>query len=530
MPYQTIRKLYQGNDGPVYLIREGGKDKVLKRYESEPNKYGVDPTLLMECIILNLVKGKHNLLQLDRIETKNYDTDIFIEALDGELVDLILSELSVPQIKSVMKQIMNGLLFLHSNAIIHNDIKPKNILYRDEGRGKYTVKVIDFGLAHLVNFPYYRARKIQTTHHYTPPEYIDHREVGRVSVNSDIFSLGIIFYYLINPDGYKQTDHIRDYDYIFDINQVDWRTVKKKVGNTGTDLLQQMLDLDPEKRITSLRAMDHPFLKNVKIKGEARGGRQYGGAYRRWEITSLMSQNEWKNRTNGEEFLDIIVESCKKTQIKSKDVTPMQKIPTDIINMMYNRFDYFNLKFITLNYGIFLLMTYLKHKRIRADQFQHLAFACLFVSSKLNEYKVPLSVKKFSKNTQTLILKFEQEIIIEIFDWALPLPILLTKEVMLYNMFLEVIHDHKHVELRYVDRIKNFYHIYYLLELVSSLTYFSPELMTKSKEDIIRVILSFWMNNIDHNKKLKNDIIDLIKSKSTIYWLEKDLLSFLNIK
>jgi serine/threonine protein kinase len=532
MPYQTIRKLYQGNDGPVYLIKEGSKEKVLKRYESEQSKYGVDPGLLMECTILNLVKDKPNLLQLDRIERRGEDTDLFIEALDGEIVDLILTELSVPQIKSVMKQIINGLLFLHSNAIIHNDIKPKNILYRDEGRGRYTVKVIDFGLAYLVNFPYYRARKIQTTHHYTPPEYIDHREIGRVSVNSDMFSLGIIFYYLINPDGYKQTDYLRDYDFIFDVNQVDWRVVKKKVGKVGTDLLEQMLEVDPEKRITSLRAINHPFLKKTRIKaGSQSGGERSqsgGGGVRRWEIANLMSKNEWKNRTNGEEFLEMIVQRSKQTRIKSNDVTPMQKIPNDIWNMMYDRFDDLNLKFITLNYGSFLLMTYLKHKRIRADQFQHLAFACLFLSSKLNEYRMGLSVKRYSKNTQNLILKFERELI-NIFDWALPLPILLTKEITLYSMFLEIIYDDKHVELPYVDKIRNFYHVYYLLELVSSLTYFSPELMGKPKEEIIRVVLSFWVSDIDHSKRLKDDLVDLIKSKSSIYWLERDLLRFLNI-
>jgi len=521
--------LYDGNDGPVYLIKDykSRKNMVLKKYEFEPSDRGIDSTVLMEATILNLVKGEKNLLQLHKIEKKQKSIDLYLEKMDGEVIELILAEPSIGQIKNYLKQMLNGLFFLHQNGIIHNDIKPKNILYRKikdgkAGEEKFEIKIIDFGLAYLINFPYYRARNIQTTHHYTPPEYFDHREVGRVSVNSDIFSLGVIFYYLINPQDYRETDYQRGYDYIFDPNQIDWKMVKSKIGKQGADLLEQMVELDPEKRISSLRALDHEYLKNVRIN--IRGGGQSGGGDRRFEIANLMSRNEYFNRRNQEEFLELIVDKCRDTKFK---VNPKQRIPIHIWNVMYDLFEDLSLKFVTLNYAIYLMLKYLTHRRIRQDQWEHLAFACLFLSSKLNEFKIELKLTKYKVSVRKTILKFEREII-EIFDWEFPIPLLLTKEVVLYDTFLQIIFENKHVDPNETF-VGNLYNVYYMLELLSSITYFSDELAGIKKEELVMAILAFRFPEIPHSFRIKQGIIDLLKSKRQIFWIERDLLKYWNI-
>tara|TARA_R100001163_G_C5067998_1_gene207652 strand:+ start:1661 stop:3499 length:1839 start_codon:yes stop_codon:yes gene_type:complete len=597
--YKIIQKLYQGNDGPVFLIKDKRKGKkgqelVLKRYEFNQLKYGVDSQLLVECIILNLIKEgqkSDNLLQMDRIITNDdlTETDIFVEKLEGELIKIILAEPNIKQVKNIMKQILNGLLFLHSHGIIHNDIKPKNILFIDNVKqnasanekdraNRYTIKIIDFGLAYFINFPYYRARRIQTTHHYTPPEYMDHREIGKVSVNSDIFSLGIIFYYLINLEGYKIGDYNRDYDLIFDPRQVDWETVETKAGKDGVDLLRQMLELNPDDRISSIRALDHPFLKNIKITKTDESNKQKGGGgtlfqafttfskedctdidcsrinvsglnsicckeknkcqqplfnmvggssdERRWEITSLMSKNEYLNRKNADEFLDIMVKKSISTTI---EVEPKQKLPDWIWNTMYSIFSEYNLKFITLNYAIFLMLSYNTKYRVRQDKWELLAFASLILSSKVNEYESGIiRISSYSRETRRGILEMEAELI-DIFDWNLPIPQILTKEIILYERFLQIIYEGKAPGLL-ADPVKfaNFYHIYYILELLSSLAYFDEKLIEADKEDLVNIILSFKFK-IEYDQKLKEKLIDIMKRKQNVYWIERDLLKFLNI-
>lgn len=522
--YKILQKLYDGNDGPVYLIKDlkTHKNMVLKKYEFEQTDRGIDPVVLMEATILNLIKGEKNLVQMHKIEKNQGVIDIYMEKMDGEVVELILAEPNPAQIKNYLKQMLNGLVFLHKNGIIHNDIKPKNILYRNKGGGKFEIKIIDFGLAYLINFPYYRARDIQITHHYTPPEYFDHREVGRVSVNSDIFSLGIIFYYLINPEDYRETDYNRNYDYIFDPNQIDWKIVISKIGKKGANLLEQMMELDPEKRITSLRALEHEYLKNVQAGSSWQG---VGGGDRRWEIPNLMSRNEFMNRRNQEEFLELIVEKSRATKIK---VNPKQSIPIHIWNVMYDLFEDLKLKFVTLNYAIYLMLKFLTHRRIRQDKAEHLAFACLFLSSKLNEFKVELKLRRYKSDVRKSILKFEKEII-EVMEWKFPIPLTLTKEVILYDTFLQIIYKNKYIDPD-VEIVANLYNIYYMLELLSSIIYFSTKLSDVKKEDLVMAILAFRFPKIPHSSRVKQGIIDLLKSKPQIFWIERSLLKYWNIE
>lgn len=517
-PYQIIKTIYEGNDGPILLIKDKNKKQfVMKKYQYNPSDYGIEAGLFIEMMILKKFKGYPNLLQLDHIQYSRGEVNIVVEKMDDEIGELILEKPSVPQIKDYMRQILKGLQTLHEHGIFHNDLKPLNIMYR-RNKGKTEIKIIDFGLAHFVSYPYYRARNIKTTHHWTPPEYKSHREIGRISVNSDIYSLGIILFYFISPQDYQYLDDDPNHDNIFDPHHVDWKKIRNRVGIQGEDLLKQMLDYYPERRITSSRALQHPFLK-IKTSPKQKGG---ATRRRRWEEPNVMISEEYFNQTNQTEFLDVVVALSENEPI---EVVPKQKIPNFVWNLFYDYFEQLKIKFITMNYAMYLLNWYLSKRTVRQDQWEHVSLACLFISMKLNQYDMNSSVRIFNVDENNLILKFEEEIGKAI-NFAFPLPLLITKETILYREYLDIIYRQSPAAgLRIIG---NIYNQYYIFNLISSLCYTDPELLIENKRELIKVVLGFHYP-VDYSLEIRKKLIRLIKSRRHLPWIDNVTLEFIGL-
>jgi serine/threonine-protein kinase len=94
-----------------------------------------------------------------------------------------------------MTQLVNALAKVHSKGIIHRDIKPENILLIEKKENKYFVKLLDFGLAKSQSLTRLtETGQILGTINYLPPEQITHQ---KVSLASDIYSLGVVFYEML---------------------------------------------------------------------------------------------------------------------------------------------------------------------------------------------------------------------------------------------------------------------------------------------------------------------------------------------
>lgn len=154
--------------------------------------------------------------------------------------------------KALMNQILHAVNYIHSVGVIHRDLKPGNILLDSN----FCIKIADFGLSIL------RSEKIDynqevVTLFYKSPEVLTKKEYDE---SIDIWSVGCIFVEMlvggqvIDPriDILPQIIEIVDY-----IDDLLYNVDKELV-----DLIKQMLEFDPQKRISAFQALKHPFFTN----------------------------------------------------------------------------------------------------------------------------------------------------------------------------------------------------------------------------------------------------------------------------
>lgn len=113
----------------------------------------------------------------------------------GSLFDIILKEkFTEKQVKKIIVQLLLALNYMHANNFIHRDIKPVNILILD--KEKLRMSIADFGLSHFKeNDP----RNVRGSAGYIAPELLKGKPA---TVNSDIFSLGVVFFNLLTGSNF----------------------------------------------------------------------------------------------------------------------------------------------------------------------------------------------------------------------------------------------------------------------------------------------------------------------------------------
>ena len=204
-----------------------------------------------EIAILKIVKHK-NIAQLYEIMETPQNIYIVMEYCEGkDLMDYILLKTRLGELESLklFQQLINALLYLHSQNIAHRDIKIDNMLLD----GKKNLKLVDFGLStkysddELLNQPC-------GTVVYAAPEVLEGKEYH--GMLADVWSSGIVLYGMLS--GYlpfcDQDDEVNKQNVLKgDIEIPDFFSPLVK------DLLSHMLDMDPQTRYTLQDIQDHAW-------------------------------------------------------------------------------------------------------------------------------------------------------------------------------------------------------------------------------------------------------------------------------
>jgi len=202
----------------------------------------------------------HNTIQ--ELETNYFIMDL---VTGGELFEEIVARQHYSEIdaSTCMAQILMALDHCHERGIIHRDLKPENLLLSSRDKNAI-IKLADFGLAVEVkgeNEPHSR-HGFAGTPCYMSPEVVTGVPYGK---EVDMWSCGVILYILLvgyPPWDFAWEDDMRHklYSQIkagqYRYESPEW----DEVTSEAKYLIDQMMSVDPQKRITAKEALNHPWI------------------------------------------------------------------------------------------------------------------------------------------------------------------------------------------------------------------------------------------------------------------------------
>ena len=168
----------------LYRVRKAGKYFIIKTVK---NHSGQSLAMLQREYELSLGKSHPHIVNIFTYEKNTVVGEgIVMEYIDGRtLTDFLAEKPSSETCKRVFMQLLQAVEYIHRCGLVHNDIKPDNILIT---RSDNDVKLIDFGLAD--SDAYYLARTPGCTRAYASPELL--LQKSNIDARSDIYSLGVI--------------------------------------------------------------------------------------------------------------------------------------------------------------------------------------------------------------------------------------------------------------------------------------------------------------------------------------------------
>lgn len=196
--YSIVRELGQGGMGQVDLVRRisDGKEFAAKRIL--PEFLGTTEAVQRfqrESRICERLKHPH-IVALHESLIDDHGAILIIEFMPGGTLKSRINDPASPfeHLVRLFGQMVDGLAFLHSEGVVHRDLKPVNILIdRDDN-----ARISDFGLASLIDRDspaLTRSLTFLGTPHYAAPEQLDNAR--DVTAKADIYSLGIIAYEIL---------------------------------------------------------------------------------------------------------------------------------------------------------------------------------------------------------------------------------------------------------------------------------------------------------------------------------------------
>ncbi|KAM4707721.1 serine/threonine-protein kinase Chk2 [Discoglossus pictus] len=197
---------------------------------------------------------------------------IVLELMEGgELFDRVVTSTRLKEstAKLYFYQMLLAVQYLHENGVIHRDLKPENVLLSSSTE-ECCIKITDFGQSKILG----EASLMRTlcgTPTYLAPEVLSSAGTAGYSSAVDCWSLGVILFVCLSgyPPFSEQASKIPLKDQIGGGQYTFIAAAWEHVSQPALDLVKKMLVVDPNKRLTTKQALQHPWLQDPDMKSVA---------------------------------------------------------------------------------------------------------------------------------------------------------------------------------------------------------------------------------------------------------------------
>ncbi|XP_028286499.1 death-associated protein kinase 2 isoform X1 [Parambassis ranga] len=303
--FAVVKRCIEKSTGTEYAA------KFIKKRQSRASKRGVRrEEIEREVDILQQLQHP-NIISLHDVYENRTDVVLILELVSGgELFDFLAQKesLSEEEATQFIKQVLDGVQYLHSKRIAHFDLKPENIMLLDRNVPLPRIKLIDFGLAHKIEAAG-DFKNIFGTPEFVAPEIVNYEPLG---LEADMWSIGVITYILLSGaspflgDTKQETlGNISAVDYDFD------EELFSHTSELAKSFIRQLLEKDTRKRMTIHDALNHPWIKSeeedsASIEAEKKVEQLKTKRLKEYTIQSQSSMTQNNTYANCERFAHVV--------------------------------------------------------------------------------------------------------------------------------------------------------------------------------------------------------------------------------
>ncbi|EZG46771.1 calcium/calmodulin-dependent protein kinase [Gregarina niphandrodes] len=258
--YHRERKLGSGAYGEVWLCRDRqtNAERAIKFIKKSSVSPGAGGSLLDEVEVVKSLDHPNIMKLYEFFGDKKYYYLVMECYKGGELFDEIINrqKFGEADAANILRQVLSGVTYLHRHHIVHRDLKPENLLLESKSKDAQ-IKIVDFGLSSHFD----PSRKLMDrlgTAYYIAPEVLR----KKYDEKCDVWSCGVILYILLC--GYPPFGGASDQEILrrvekgkFSFDPAEWSQISSDVK----ELIRQMLEYDPAKRISAEEALGHRWIR-----------------------------------------------------------------------------------------------------------------------------------------------------------------------------------------------------------------------------------------------------------------------------
>jgi len=294
--YKTDKVL--GNPGQYGIVRGAvglrgpfqGKKVAIKsvakwKYNKDKITQSFFDDLRGEVRLMRASEKHPNVIKIYQVFEDIREVHIVMEhCTGGELFDQITSDgvdspdFNESKASKILAQIISAVYHLHKLGVAHCDLKPENFIFKTKDEGS-PLKLIDFGMAKIVQWRMYY-RRMNGTPYYIAPEVL----TGHYNESCDMWSIGVIMFIMIFGfppfyDNSNNPNRTRGDKVIYQNVKKGftpkvkrgygaWFPKAQPVSISCKDLIARLLRSDVASRMTSEEAMSHPWILGQDLGGK----------------------------------------------------------------------------------------------------------------------------------------------------------------------------------------------------------------------------------------------------------------------